>query len=67
MSYQDNIIGLGDHVRIRYGRNTGETGAVDNIMWHGNQFGAYAQVPIMLDNGQVDVRTMEDLEKVKET
>jgi ribosomal protein L24 len=67
MSSRDNIIVLGDHVRIRYGRNAGETGTVNDVTWHGNQFGAYAQVHIMLDGGQGDVRTMEDLETIKET
>lgn len=67
MSDQENIIITGDHVRIRHGRHAGETATVNNIMWHGNQFGAYARVHIMLNDGQVDVRTMEDLEKAKET
>ena len=67
MSDQDKIIIIGDQVRIRYGRNAGETGTVSNVTWHGNQFGTYAQVHIRHDDGQVDVRTMEDLEIVKET
>ncbi|HEX8652718.1 MAG TPA: hypothetical protein VF708_18020 [Pyrinomonadaceae bacterium] len=67
MSDQDNIIVIGDQIRIRYGRHEGKTGTVDNIAWHGNQFGAYAQVHIMLDDGQADVRTMGDLLKVQAT
>jgi ribosomal protein L24 len=67
MGDQDHIIVMGDRVRIRHGRSAGETGTVDNVTWHGNQFGAYAQVHIRLDDGQVDVRTIEDLEKAKET
>ena len=67
MSDQNNRIVIGDRIRIRYNRNAGKTGTVDNVTWHGNQFGAYAQVHIILDNGQNDVRTMGDLEKVKET
>ena len=65
MSDRDNIIVIGDQIRIRYGRHEGKTGTVDNVRWHGNQFGAYAQVYIMLDDGQADVRTMCDLQKVK--
>jgi hypothetical protein len=65
MSDQDNIIVIGDQIRIRYGRHEGKTGTVDNVAWHGNQFGAYAQVHIVLDDGQADVRTMGDLQKVK--
>jgi aerobic-type carbon monoxide dehydrogenase small subunit (CoxS/CutS family) len=67
MEDQDNIIVTGDRVRIRHGRNAGETVTVDNVTWHVNQFGAYAQAHIMLDDGQADVRTMEGLEKAKET
>ena len=63
---QDNSIVSGDHIRIRYGRNADETGTVDNVTWHGNQFGAYAQVHLVLDGGQTDIRSMGDLEKVKE-
>ena len=67
MSDQDNSIVSGDHIRIRYGRHAGATGTVDNVTWHGNQFGAYAQVHLMLDDGQTDIRSMGDLEKAKET
>jgi hypothetical protein len=67
MNDQDNIVITGDHVRIRYGRNAGVTGTVDNVTWHGNQFGTYAQVHITLEDGQADVRSMGDLEKMRVT
>lgn len=67
MSNKKNAIVSGDQVRIRYGRCEGQTGTVGNVMWRSNQFGAYAQVYIVLDDGSNDIRTMGDLEKVKET
>lgn len=66
MNNQNNTIISGDRIRIRYGRNEGKTGMVDEVTWQGNQFGAYAQVHVILDDGQNDIRTMGDLEKVKE-
>ena len=67
MSDKKNALVSGDQIRIRYGRYEGQTGTVGNVMWRSNQFGAYAQVYIILDDGSNDIRTMGDLEKVKET
>lgn len=63
MTIQTNI-SVGDTVRVRYGKHEGETATVANLTWHSNQFGSYARVQLNLEGGEVDERSMDDLEKV---
>ena len=65
MSAQDKTIVPGDHVRPLSGRHKGQAGTVVTVSWHSNQFGSYARVRVMFDEGESDNYTMSNLEKVQ--
>ena len=65
MIAEDNIIDLGDTIRLRSGPYAGKTGTVVRVSAYGNQDPSGALVMIKLMDGRINPCYMSNLEKIK--
>jgi ribosomal protein L24 len=67
MTTEDNIVELGDAVRLRSGPYAGKTGMVVSVHPQKNPSGAGTLVMVKLMNGKINSCYMSNLEKVKKS
>ena len=65
MIAKDNIVDLGDTVRLRSGPYAGKTGTVVRVNTGGNQGPSGVLVMIKLIDGRINPCYMSNLEKIK--
>jgi ribosomal protein L24 len=62
---EDNIVNLGDTIRLRSGPYAGQTGTVVRVSADGNQGPSGTLVMIKLVDGRINPCYMSNLEKIK--